>query len=65
MIVDVHGYNTRSSENMNLYVPKYTKEICKHSFAYKGSMLWNDLPDEVNESSSLDAFKSNYRFYIG
>ena len=24
-IVDVHGYNTRSSENMNLYVPKYTK----------------------------------------
>ena len=51
MIVDVHGYNTRSSENMNLYVPKYTKEICKRSFAYKGSMLWNDLPDEVKESS--------------
>ena len=25
MIVDVHGYNTWSSENMNLYVPKYTK----------------------------------------
>ena len=65
MIVDVHGYNTRSLENMNLYVPKYTKEICKRSFAYKGSMLWNDLPDEVKESSSLDAFKSNYRFYIG
>ena len=65
MVVDVHGYNTRSSENMNLYVPKYTKEICKRSFAYKGSMLWNDLPDEVKESSSLDAFKSNYRFYIG
>ena len=65
MVVDVHGYNTRSSENMNLYVPKYTKEICKRSFVYKGSMLWNDLPDEVKESSSLDAFKSNYRFYIG
>ena len=65
MVVDVHGYNTRSSENMNLYVPKYTIEICKRSFAYKGSMLWNDLPDEVKESSSLDAFKSNYRFYIG
>ena len=65
MIVDVHGYNTRSSVNMNLYVPKYTKEICKRSFAHKGSMLWNDLPDKVKESSSLDAFKSNYRFYIG
>ena len=65
MIVDVHGYNTRSSENMNLYVPKYTKEISKRNFAYKGSMLWNDLPDGVKESSSLDAFKSNYCFYIG
>ena len=65
MIVDVHGYNTKSSENMNLYVPKYTKEICKRSFVYKGCILWNDLPDEVKESSSLDAFKSNYRFYIG
>ena len=65
MIVDVHGYNTRSSENMNLFVPKCTKEICKRSFAFKERMLWNDLPDEVKESSSLDAFKSNYRFYIG
>ena len=42
MIVDIHGYNTRGSENMNLHVPKYTKEICKRSFAYKGSqaMEW-------------------------
>ena len=31
---------------------QYTKEICKRSFAYKGSMLSNDLPDEVKESSS-------------
>ena len=65
MIVDVHGYITRSSENMNLYVLKYTKEICKRSLAYKRSMLWNKLPDEVKGSSSLDAFKSYYRFYIG
>ena len=65
MIVDVHGYNTRGSENMNLYLPKYAKEIFRRNFAYTGSMLWNDLPDEVKESSPLDAFKSNYRFYIG
>ena len=50
---------------MNSYVPKYSEEICKRNFAYKESMLWNDLPDEVKESSSIDAFKSNYRFYIG
>ena len=33
MIADVHDYNTRSSENRNLYAPNNT--------------LWNDLPDEV------------------
>ena len=65
MIVDVHDYNTRSSESMNLYVPKYSKEICKLRIAYKGSMLLNDFPEEVKESSSLYAFKSNYRFYSG
>ena len=51
MIVDVHGYDTKISEIMNIYMcvcvcgPKYTKEICKckrRSFAYKGIMLWND-----------------------
>ena len=62
MIIDAHGYNTRSSENINLYVPKYTKEICKRSFAYKGNMPWNDLLDELKEFSSLDAFKSTLSF---
>ena len=65
MIADVHDYNTRSSENRNLYVPKCNKELCKRSFAYQGSTLWNDLPDEVKESGSLEGFKLNYRFYVG
>ena len=46
---------------MNLYVPKYTKDICEH----KGSTPGNYLPDEVKESSSLEVLKSNYRFYFG
>ena len=65
MVVDIHGCNTWSSKNMDLYVPRCTKELCKRSFWYKGSMLWNDLPDILEESSSLDVFESNYRFIIG
>ena len=65
MVVDIHGYDTRSSENMDLYVPRYIKELCKRSFLYTGSMLWNDLPDVLKESSSLDVFKSNFCFIIG
>ena len=48
MVVDIHGYNTRSSENMDLYASRCTKVLCKRSFLYKGSMLWNDLPDVLN-----------------
>ena len=35
MVIDIHGYDARSSENMDLYVPRCTKELCKHSFLYK------------------------------
>ena len=33
--------------------------------AYQGSTLWNDIPDEVNESGSIEGFKLKYRFYVG
>ena len=49
MVVDILGYNAKSSENMDPYVPKYIKE-------YKGSILWNDLSDILKESNSLDVF---------
>ena len=63
-VVDIHGYNRRSSENMDLYVPRRTKELCKRSLSYAGRMLWNDLPDILKESSSHDVFKRNYRFIM-
>ena len=61
MVVDIHGYDTRSYENADLCVPICTKELCKRSFSYKVSMLWKDL----KESSPLGLSKSNYRFVIG
>ena len=43
--VDIHMYDTRSAENMDLYMPRCTKEIYKiRCFLYKGSSLWNKLP---------------------
>ena len=44
MHVDVHGYDTRTAQNMDLYIPRCTKEIYKRSILYKGSSLWNNLP---------------------
>ena len=44
MVVDIHGYDTRSSDNMDLYVPRCTKELCKRSFLYTGSMCGMTCP---------------------
>ena len=65
MHVDIHGYDTRSAENMDLYIPRCTKEIFKRSFSYKGSSLWNKLPPWVKESTSLNDFNHNYRLLNG
>ena len=65
MHVNIHGYDTRSAENMDLYIPRCTKEIYKRSFSYKGSSLWNKLPTWVKESTSLNDFKHNYRHLNG
>ena len=64
MHVDIHGYDTRSAENMDLYIPRCTKEIHK-SFSCKGSSLWNKLPTWVKESTSLNNCKHNYRLSNG
>ena len=61
MIADVHEYNTRSSEHMNLYLPKCSAK----KFLYQGMpCLWNALPDEVKEPGFQDDFKRNYRFFV-
>ena len=65
MHVDIHRYDTRSAENMDLYIPRCTKGIYKRSILYKGSTLWNKLPQWVKESTSLNDFKHNFRFLNG
>ena len=62
--VDIHGYDTRSAENMDLYITRCTKEIYERSFLHKGSSLWNKLPPWVKESTSLYDFKHNFRLLI-
>ena len=39
MHVDIHGYDTRSAENMDLYIPRCANENFKRKFLYKGSSL--------------------------
>ena len=65
MHVDIHGYDTRSAENMYLYIPRCTKGIYKRSILFTGSSLWTKLPPWVKESTSWNNFKHNFRFLNG
>ena len=64
MYVDIHGYDTRSGENMDLYVPRVIKDIYR-SFSYMATNLWNQLPTDVKVSATLDSFKQNYKYSKG
>ena len=54
--------------NMNEKVnaPKPRTDYLKHSFSYSGAILWNNVPDEINEWNSLGFLKrsSHRRFLI-
>ena len=61
MMVDILPYNTRSTVNMDVYVPKCNTAYYKNSFCYNGAKVWNSLPDVVKDSANINQFKYNYK----
>ena len=59
MHFDIHGYDTRETGSMNVYLPIVHKEIYRNSFfLYSGGKLWNELPDFVKNSANTETFKT-------
>ena len=50
-------YQTRSNKSNLLYVPKPKLEFYRRSFCYSGATLWNNLPEHVRNSPSLEIFR--------
>ena len=48
---------TRSTANMDLWVPNYKLSISRCGLKYTGAHFYNMLPPEVRSSSSFPAFK--------
>ena len=57
---DVTPYHLRNTVN-KLALPLPRTEHCKKSFSYGGAALWNSLPDDLRQASSLTSFKSKIR----
>ena len=63
-IQDVHTQNTRSAINNKLYLPHPNLSLYKKSISYNGAMLWNNIPDNITSSGSVDCFKLYFKNYI-
>ena len=55
---NIHTHNLRNSSN-NLFVPRPNCEAGKHSFQYKGSVLWNGLSNNIRSQTCISAFKKS------
>ena len=56
---NVHSHNLRNSE-LNYYVPRPRTESAKGSLHYRGSVLWNKVPSEIKNLSSINVFKLHF-----
>jgi len=50
------SYDLRDA-TQKLYLPKPRTDYPKGSLSYSGASLWNDLPEELRATKSLDLFK--------
>ncbi len=57
---NIHSYNTRK----RFFIPSIKTNNGKKSFGYYGPYIWNNLPTEIKNSTSLNIFKGKYLDYI-
>ncbi len=55
---DMNPRPTRLATTNNLYVPRSNKSVFKQSLQYNGSVLWNNLPENLRAISEFDIFKT-------
>ena len=55
---DIHARLLRSSSSFQLYTPKPHLEIYRNTVAFSGSSIWNSLPSCIQNSNSVQHYKS-------
>ena len=56
------GYALRTDNNLTL--PKPNTQSCKRTFSYRGSVLYNELPLHIRESSSTTIFNREVQLFL-
>ena len=59
-----HVRSLRSSDNDTLQVPRSRSALLDRSFSYSAPKLWNTIPQNARESTSLHSFKKQVKDFI-
>ena len=51
-------------QTMSIYQPPHNSDVLKRSFIYNGSVIWNNLPDEIRMATDVADFKWRYKCLI-
>ena len=54
----------RSSDSLQLHVPRYKLNVYQQSFLCNGANIWNELPAAIRKSESINSFKSKLLNHI-
>ena len=55
--------NDTRGPDMESYLPTLRKDMYRNSLMNMGGKLWNDLPEFVQHSTSIESFEQNYKMY--
>ena len=55
-------YKTRGRNDYR--IPRFRLTLSQHFLRYTGPKIWNDLPQEIKNASSITTFKSNLKKYF-
>jgi hypothetical protein len=53
----IHSHGTRGHD-YNFVIPKPNTNFLKNSLEYNGAVVWNSIPIEIRNSTSLKIFKN-------
>ena len=59
-----HSVSTRSSDSLVLSIPYVRSPLGKRAFSVIGPRLWNSLPPDTRNSSSLPIFRSRLKTHL-
>ena len=57
---NLNSYHLRNTKN-TLALPQPRTDYLKKSFSYSGGQLWDSLPKELRQATSLNDFKTKLR----